>query len=1323
MSNWICFFFISISFSITFIISALTETLINFPSPSISSFKGLFARKISSNKVYVSNLQEEMIYNLESNSMEKKISTPSTCSIGTQCPYLFMNGEEPTYILSKNGKVVTSIDIAHNTSITKTLNKQVRSVTFYDNSNGLILDGDGGILWGYVYLNKVNLATGGSTEITKWDYVDDASAFYSSKYSIYFFVSFNDGSGKISIGYHDGNDIHWEKYTMGIGLSKNSFQMVELKEQRLVICSINEGSTMVRCFSGVYSDPSLSFPFTLRQTITDIISGNDEHFSMYKLNDEDVIIGFSKNPMKIQRINSNLELIGGCLQIGSNNEYMDFTMLTETKLFAMMAKKNVDASFSFYYTILYYPHCYSSNIMLKRMDTFQIIKLFTDSKAPELTSSTIQIMILTNPVNGGIYKVSDDQLAEVNVVYSTDALYYKATSSSNDLFTYKGIDNVSQPPQEWASEICTLNLVICYESCNKCTVKGDETSHNCVECDSLKGYFPAENFVNNCYNTTTKPTNYYFDSSDSTFKKCYDSCKTCSIGGDSEEHHCDSCDIDGGYYPIEDHVGNCIINTTFISGYTVYMQKYYKCYDTCLECTMPLIGENQYCNGCKEGYMPSPLITTNCVQNCPSGKKWYIGQGNAFNCVEGDECPGQFPLLADGTQCVASCSDFFTCPFCIQNQPLYEYNDECVTECPNGILIGIKCNQLLPEQSKPEITDSAVKYESDASREGFVDIKDQAIQLGISSTTDNNTMTIIKGEDYSFNLYPSGVNPNVTKENNSPRVDLGECEDLLRVAYSIPEDEELYIGQMVYNTTLNTSGTNPIQYEVYNAQGVKLDLEPCNGVKVKVTQPLTNIANLNLDLAKQLAEEGIDIYDAESSIFNDICTTFTLNGKDVSMSDRREQVFTNATFCSDGCTLSKLNYDTNEAECDCDTSSSSSSSGISELLQENEMFSMFSTLLSSTNLEMFICAKLILNPKNLVNNVGHWLMASSFSILTSMTVIFYVSHMQKLFSFLNTRLGSSPSSPHVIPIVIDHFDIDSVDLDSDKHIVDASKDDQTGMYSDRVQFNNYIVETKVEKKINIPKQIENKYQLSCDDTNEDSTSVAFEEMDTEELNELSFEEACKKDIRGFCKYYFDIICEKQIILSTILSKSIFYPLSARVIMLFFSMSSFFFLNAMFFTEEYISERYNSGESLDIIYILKNEISKSVYSSMIGMLIGKVLSLVASSGTSFTKLFRCKTDWNYYVKFKNLVKDIKRKYIILLVIIFVMTMIYWYFLFIFCTVYKNNQLSWVQSSLISIFINILIPLVICLIVAVIRAIAFKCNNSLLFKISHCIYQIL
>ena len=75
-------------------------------------------------------------------------------------------------------------------------------------------------------------------------------------------------------------------------------------------------------FSGVYSDPSIAFPFTVKQVLTDVLFGSNDFFSMYKLNEEEIIIGYSKNPLKIQRINYNLELVGGLLQIGSGTEYI-----------------------------------------------------------------------------------------------------------------------------------------------------------------------------------------------------------------------------------------------------------------------------------------------------------------------------------------------------------------------------------------------------------------------------------------------------------------------------------------------------------------------------------------------------------------------------------------------------------------------------------------------------------------------------------------------------------------------------------------------------------------------------------------------------------------------------------------------------------------------------------------------------------------------------------------------------------------------------------------------------------------------------------------
>ena len=120
--------------------------------------------------------------------------------------------------------------------------------------------------------------------------------------------------------------------------------------------------------------------------------------------------------------------------------------------------------------------------------------------------------------------------------------------------------------------------------------------------------------------------------------------------------------------------------------------------------------------------------------------------------------------------------------------------------------------------------------------------------------------------------------------------------------------------------------------------------------------------------------------------------------------------------------------------------------------------------------------------------------------------------------------------------------------------------------------------------------------------------------------------AIKSDTRSFIQYFIHILTEKQIILSTILNRSIFYPLSLRLVLLLFTLSSFFFLNGLFFTEEYITDRYNTTETLDIWYVLKNELSKSVYSSFIGMFIAKFISMMLSSERNFSKLYQEKGEY-------------------------------------------------------------------------------------------------
>jgi hypothetical protein len=91
--------------------------------------------------------------------------------------------------------------------------------------------------------------------------------------------------------------------------------------------------------------------------------------------------------------------------------------------------------------------------------------------------------------------------------------------------------------------------------------------------------------------------------------------------------------------------------------------------------------------------------------------------------------------------------------------------------------------------------------------------------------------------------------------------------------------------------------------------------------------------------------------------------------------------------------------------------------------------------------------------------------------------------------------------------------------------------------------------------------------------------------------------------------------------------------------------------------------------------------------------------------------------------KNLIFSIKKKFIITIVLIIILNFVFGYFLFIFCCIFENNQLSWVLTTFISIFINFVIPIVICLLITVMRFISLKINSGLLLKISLCIYSII
>ena len=92
-------------------------------------------------------------------------------------------------------------------------------------------------------------------------------------------------------------------------------------------------------------------------------------------------------------------------------------------------------------------------------------------------------------------------------------------------------------------------------------------------------------------------------------------------------------------------------------------------------------------------------------------------------------------------------------------------------------------------------------------------------------------------------------------------------------------------------------------------------------------------------------------------------------------------------------------------------------------------------------------------------------------------------------------------------------------------------------------------------------------------------------------------------------------------------------------------------------------------------------------------------------------------------FKKIVTDVKLKHSLLFVIFIIGNIACWYYITIFCTVFPNTQIAWLESSGITIGISLIFPVLLSLPIAILRTIAMKSKISVIYTISGLIYDFL
>ena len=574
----------------------------------------------------------------------------------------------------------------------------------------------------------------------------------------------------------------------------------------------------------------------------------------------------------------------------------------------------------------------------------------------------------------------------------------------------------------------------CFENCKTCNKNQiNSTYYSCLTCDEnsilyeksgnclncyAKGKY-ANHYENECIDFI--PDGYYLEEeSTKALGLCYFSCKKCEVGGDSNNHNCIECGED---YPYKNKEGTkCLEDCSIEYLYTDIPNK--RCYNDCLDninttriynykniClslqekpdNYEVIGNNfvRMCDNLNDYFFNNECYENSCPENtklnesetskkiCICNNLYYLEDENEI-CINDIDCPDEYPFLKPGTK---ECSKCF-----------FLYHEECISSCPENTYINetreeLKiCVDIIPTEGieKTELTtdiineteivitqneliiEKVISTETEKINNDFFefsDIIDQVEELDL-----NSNIVINDYPNVTINIYLNGVNINELSKlyPNLTFINLEKCEEELKTFYKLGSDENLYLVTYENLNNLENRVTNQFQFEIYLKNGTQLkDLSVCDNFPISVSSSIAKLDLINYEKAEIFNSQGYDIYNLSSEFYKDKCTTANINGNDIVIKDRIEEIYPhNASFCSNGCELKNVEIESKRINCSCEINYTeiyinTYNNDTKTIAKEN----FLSYLLDNVNYQIFECYKIIFKTsiKSLINNAAFFL--------------------------------------------------------------------------------------------------------------------------------------------------------------------------------------------------------------------------------------------------------------------------------------------------------------------------------------------------------------
>ena len=885
----------------------------------------------------------------------------------------------------------------------------------------------------------------------------------------------------------------------------------------------------------------------------------------------------------------------------------------------------------------------------------------------------------------------------------------------------------------------------CYESCSLCNEGEIDDIHNCLKCKD--NYYPLKSDERNCYSEETIMEGYFLR--ENKWEKCYEKCATCNIEGNEEIMECLSCKTNYisreynklVYLKLKE--GNCIIGCND----DLFLTRDIECVSSCPSGTYKYI----------------PNYT--CVDECPLN---FIVNEEKTKCIftsfQNETTSSNFKeiVLSDISNFVDESKIIRFSNFKAQILSTKDIDPiEQVKKGISGIDLG-ECIDTLKEKYNIPENEDLIMIQTEFKEDKASDDKNRinlgnTIKITITDINGNILNTSVCDNDINVLKYigdTEEINMNTAEEFSEKGIDVFNATDDFfndKCKY-YDNDVDIIIKDRRDDIFQNVSFCgenciyNGINYSLTTAVCTCniISLEENNNAHPKDKNEKLNMNNLVNSFTEEIFSFNYDVIK---------CANLVINPK---ILKRNVGFYSNIAFYGLQIStlilflLKKINPIKNFLK----EYKSKVKNNPPKLFGKNNKNSSNMNLYKKLKIEKNLDNNNInINKNENINNIDNDKNIDALDLNKNLNLNYKESEsdifniinnknknirkQEKRKTYVNNRKNirtKKRNKTHVIKnnfntiqketIPTETIDIIKNDINKKKRISKIIASTETTNEIIEKNKNISVEKSAVNKNKNDKKKLDIDDKISCESIKYEKFSENKNEVSEkknkiyfstyEEYHDMEYDEAIKKDNRNFYQIYKSFIFEQHIILNTFFDEIYLELRSIKISFLFFGYSISFFLNAIFYTDEYISDTYHNNGVLNFA----SSLPKSIYSFIVTIILSYLLKMLSNSKKQLTNIINNKKDeQTYYQALEKEFIKLNIKLMVYFIIVFILGLFFAYYATAFCAVYRNSQMYWFYGCIESSILDIATPFIICLLLSGLRYISLIIKSKCIYKIAN------